>query len=288
MKDKINYRNHRKEILGFLKKNYCGKKHYKNFSIRQVPNTVETESRTFRATFTTDDKIFRAGFFFDYYEKLLINDQVPDVSRVDGIMPFLKDHRNAIDAQIGRVLSAERVDTGERIELQGVIQLSRSKDEQRDKQYLDILDRITRGEIGNLSIGYMVKAFEEIDIVNDDSPPTFQASEWELLEVSLVAVPADSNSFIRNIDGSLDFFENLKQNKNNQQQKGVKIMETEDKKGKPGVETNTRTVDDDKKSNSVDTGKVKDDATSAENERCRSIAAICKETGLDASEYLDK
>ena len=287
MKKKVSYLQNRKEILGFLKKNYTEAKHYKNFTLRQVPDTLEPESRTFRATFTTDDKIFRSGFFFDYYEKLLINDQIPNTERVNGIMPFLKDHRNSIDAQIGRVLSVERVDVGDRMELQGIIQIGRSKDEQKDKQYLDILDKISRGEIGNLSIGYMVRNFEEVDIVNDDSPPTFLMNDWELLEVSLVAVPADANSFIKNISGSLDFFENINKNKNNQQQKGVNIMKDKVEKDDPKVDPDKRTVTDDK-NKSVDTSKIKDDAANAENERCRQIMTICDQAGLKSQDYLDK
>ena len=291
MKTKLNYHQHRKEILSYLKKNFNGQKLYKNISLRQIPQTVEPESRTFRATFTTDDKIFRPGFFFDFYEKLLIDENIPDLNRVAGIMPFLKDHNNAIDSQIGRVLSADRVPLAERTELQGVVQISRSKDEQLDRQFLNILDRITRGEIGNLSIGYLVRSFEETDIVNDDSPPTFLVNDWELLEVSLVAVPADSNSFIRNIDGGVDFFENLKQNKNNKQTQGVKMgtKATDDKnknsansEGKEVLTVNQKSVDP------VDTGKIKDEAIDAENERCRQILTICSESGIDSEKYLDK
>ncbi|KJC37148.1 hypothetical protein UP09_28300 [Bradyrhizobium sp. LTSP885] len=66
---------------------------------------------------------------------------------------------------------------------------------------------VSRGEIAGISAGYRVEAWEIADaqgeVVNpnsmrwDDDDLTFTATRWELLEVSLVTVPADAGAGIR-------------------------------------------------------------------------------------------
>lgn len=64
-----------------------------------------------------------------------------------------------------------------------------------------------RGEIGAVSIGYQVRDWkifdadgDEVDPRNaryDDESLTFRAADWELLEASLCAVPADAQAVMR-------------------------------------------------------------------------------------------
>jgi phage head maturation protease len=72
---------------------------------------------------------------------------------------------------------------------------------------------VARGEIAGISAGYRVLDWEitngDGDVVdpdkqrlNLDDELTFTATRWELLEASLVAVPADGSAQIRSLSGS--------------------------------------------------------------------------------------
>jgi phage head maturation protease len=74
---------------------------------------------------------------------------------------------------------------------------------------------VARGEIAGISTGYRVAQWEvtdedgtEIDPdetrVSFDDDMTFTATRWELLEISLVSIPADSSAMIRSFGSSID------------------------------------------------------------------------------------
>jgi HK97 family phage prohead protease len=59
---------------------------------------------------------------------------------------------------------------------------------------------VARGELTGVSIGYRVSTWE-IQVTIDSDVETWRATRWELLEVSLVSVPADANAGIRAAGG---------------------------------------------------------------------------------------
>jgi phage head maturation protease len=72
---------------------------------------------------------------------------------------------------------------------------------------------VARGEIAGISAGYTVKEWEitdangnvldpEVQRINFDDDLTFTATRWELLECSLVSVPADSAAMVRSLGGN--------------------------------------------------------------------------------------
>jgi hypothetical protein len=70
---------------------------------------------------------------------------------------------------------------------------------------------VSRGTVRGISIGYRVDEWEVTDDEGDvvdpgrlrgDGEYTFTAKRWELLEVSLVSVPADPNAFVRSFGSS--------------------------------------------------------------------------------------
>jgi hypothetical protein len=73
---------------------------------------------------------------------------------------------------------------------------------------------VSRGTVRGVSIGYRVEQWEVTDTDGDIVDPsrlrwddqatcTYTAVRWELLEVSLVSVPADPNAFVRSLGWSL-------------------------------------------------------------------------------------
>lgn len=73
---------------------------------------------------------------------------------------------------------------------------------------------VARGEIAGISAGYRVEEWEITDSENnvvdpermrwDDDGLTFTATRWQLLEASLVAVPADGSAGIRLLGSGSD------------------------------------------------------------------------------------
>jgi hypothetical protein len=58
---------------------------------------------------------------------------------------------------------------------------------------------VARGELKGISIGYRVNTWTIIS--EEDGHETWRATRWELLEVSLVPVPADANAGVRAAGG---------------------------------------------------------------------------------------
>jgi phage head maturation protease len=77
---------------------------------------------------------------------------------------------------------------------------------------------VERGEVGAVSIGYKVTEWDIEDASGNSVDPedmlwdddlTFIASQWELLEASLVCVPADNLATIRSL-GRNDFISDIR------------------------------------------------------------------------------
>jgi phage head maturation protease len=74
----------------------------------------------------------------------------------------------------------------------------------------EAMGMVARGEISGISIGYIVDEWEitdskgriidpDVDRVTLDGSLTFTATRFQLLEASLVSVPADSEAIIRSL-----------------------------------------------------------------------------------------
>lgn len=108
-----------------------------------------------------------------------------------GSAPLLRDHNNSIKSQIGVIesasIGADRV---------GRARVRFGKSEDDEEIYQKVLD----GIISNVSVGYII---HEAKLISTDKKgvDTFRITDWEPLEISLVAVPADSTVGVgRSID----------------------------------------------------------------------------------------
>lgn len=145
--------------------------------------TYDSDSRTAEVVISTGARVRR---WFGY-EELAIGEGAVDLARVDLGQVRLLDHhdgsnRKSIlgtlemariegDALVGRVRFA---DTPEAREAEG---------------------QVARGELTGISAGYRITAFRLAGV--EDDVEIWRAERWELLEVSLVSVPADPHAGVR-------------------------------------------------------------------------------------------
>jgi HK97 family phage prohead protease len=163
---------------------------------RRAPSSAVTswnaEARTFEAVLSTGAAVERHDTRGAY-------DEVLDVraAQLPQSVPLLDSHaRDSIDRVIGTVANL-RVENGE---LRGLVTLSR-----HNPQALRIAGEISDGARYGVSIGYAVSRWA--DRTNGDRRERV-ASQWQLLEASLVAVPADPGCGLRGDDRGQDMNRN--------------------------------------------------------------------------------
>lgn len=149
---------------------------------------------TYNATARTVEAVFSAGTAVNRWygtEALTISEEAIDLTRVAaGLCPLLNSHNpRDLDAVLGRVLDA-RIESGQ---LVGTF-LFADTDAGRAAE-----GRVARGEVLGISVGYIVRTWTLTE--STDERDTWTATRWELLEVSLVAVPADPNAGVRSAPG---------------------------------------------------------------------------------------
>lgn len=151
--------------------------------------SVEAESydqaaRTVEAVLSVGAAVRR----YYFTEELEISPEAIDLGRVAaGVCPLLDTHNQyELNAVIGRI-SDVRIENGQ------LIGLLHFADSDRGRE---IEARVARGELRAISIGYHVTRWQMVE-VDDEDHATWRAVAWELLEASLVPVPADPNAVVR-------------------------------------------------------------------------------------------
>lgn len=157
--------------------------------------SFDSNARTFTAVISSGSAVKRRDPFDGslYNEALAVT---PSSVRLDrarsGVVPLLNSHRaSTLDDQIG-VVTDVRIEGGQ---LVADIRLSPSDAGKA------VAAAIEAGTPPNISIGYVVHNMTE-GVASRDAIPTHTATDWELLEVSLVPIPADPQTFIRSHKGN--------------------------------------------------------------------------------------
>lgn len=152
--------------------------------------SYDAEARTAQIVITTATPVRRFGMI----EILQIDAQAVDLSRVAlGQMKLLDSHQSgSIDYVLGDVTEAHI--EGDR--LVGTIRFAASPEGDEAAQ------RVSRGEITGISCGYQVRQWQRTAIDPDSDIETWTAVNWELLEVSLVSVPADKFAGVRQAESA--------------------------------------------------------------------------------------
>lgn len=142
------------------------------------------------------DAVLSAGTAVRRYyftEELEISTSAIDLGRVErGLCPLLDAHNQYSASGVGGNVSNVRIENGE---LVGTFTFG----ETELGQLLEGM--VARGELRGVSIGYRVTTWV-ITRTEDDGHETWRATAWELLEASLVPVPADPNAGIRSAPGN--------------------------------------------------------------------------------------
>lgn len=153
----------------------------------EVDRAEDGSLSTVHATFSSDApvRMFDWGRGEWVYEVLGHSDDEFDLGFMrSGKAPFLLDHDRDADSQIG-VVERAVVSNGRG---QAWLRLSRSARGQQIRQ--DIEDGIRT----NISVGYIVREAREVG--THEGLPLIRATMWEPKEISLVTIPADTNSQI--------------------------------------------------------------------------------------------
>ncbi|NYD88906.1 prohead protease/major capsid protein fusion protein [Sphingomonas melonis] len=158
-------------------------------SLTLAPDSYDAEAHTVEAVLSTGAAVAR----YYFTEELEISAEAIDLDRVaGGVCPLLDTHNQyEVGAQIGRVTSVRF----EGAQLIGTLQFDQTTTGQ------EIEARVARGELRAISIGYRVTRWQ-ITATDDNDNETWRAVAWELLEASLVPVPADPNAVVRSAPGT--------------------------------------------------------------------------------------
>jgi HK97 family phage prohead protease len=139
-----------------------------------------------------------------FIERLKISPEAVDLSRMSkGGLSVLDSHdQKGLANILGKVVSV-RFDDGALI---GKIKFSETPSGQQ------AMEMVGRGEVAGASIGYVVSKWElrdasgqildpDEDRIPMDGSVTATATRFEIVELSLVSVPADSDAIFRSLDG---------------------------------------------------------------------------------------
>jgi phage head maturation protease len=167
------------------------------------PTSYSSESRTVDAVISMGSPVVR----FYGTEKLRITPDAVIVDRVASSgVPVLDSHQQTgISNALGRITKVWFV----RSALMGTIAFNDTPEGRKAE------GMVARGEIAGISAGYTVREWEiadangkvldpDVQRINFDDDLTFTATRWELLECSLVSVPADSAAMVRSMGGGND------------------------------------------------------------------------------------
>lgn len=148
--------------------------------------TYDAETRSVEAVLSTGAAVERWGFI----EELEISEEAIDLGRVERGVACLLDTHNAweLNAVLGKISDA-RIENGELVARLTFGETDAAKQAE---------GMVARGEVKGISVGYRVTRWEiTVEAGDNKAKDTWRATGWELLEASLVPVPADVGAGVR-------------------------------------------------------------------------------------------
>jgi len=229
------------------------------------PGSVDIEQRTAELTWTTGAKGRRWSWDVgSYMEELDVREGAVRLDRLNNGAPLLNAHMSwELEDVIGVVESAW-IEGGE-----GRAVVRFSQREEADAIFRDVKDGILR----NISVGYAVHRYEVIEEA-DDKLPTYRATDWEPMELSIVPIGFDDGAKIRSAKTPADyqgrrFTTEFKQRSAEQPETVPTDPEEDDKM--PDVNS---AADEQRQA------EIRKEAAEAERKRCLTIKQMTRKVGL--------
>lgn len=139
---------------------------------------IDDDARTVSLAFSSETP-------YERYWGIEILDHAPSSIRLGRLKsggPLLIDHDNSIRSQIGVI---ESVEIGKDRVGRAVVRFGKDADSDA------IFQKVKDGIVANVSVGYMIHQAKMVETKDDIE--TYRVIDWEPLEISLVAVPADTS-----------------------------------------------------------------------------------------------
>ena len=157
------------------------------------PDGINREERTIEIVWTTGATVQRVRWEgwddrIEYDETLEVNERAARLERMNAGAPFLNSHRGwGLESVLGTVVPGSvRIEDGKGF---ATIRLTEAPD------VAPLVQRILEGTVRNVSVGYRVHRY---DITKAEGEREhWRAVDWEPLEASAVAIPADPGAQVR-------------------------------------------------------------------------------------------
>jgi hypothetical protein len=159
--------------------------------VRLLPASLAAETRTVEVVWSTGAEVRRTDPWTGkpYHERLSLEPGHVDLSRLESGAPLLDSHAAYSLAGIIGVVERAWIENGASgPEGRAVIRFSSRAEVE------PVWEDVRTGIIRHVSVGYRVRSFR---IEEDADPPVWRAVDWQPVELSLVAVPADPGAGMR-------------------------------------------------------------------------------------------
>lgn len=159
------------------------------FFDRAIPETIDDAERTVELVVSTGAKVTRRDWWTGrkYEEQLALDPDAVRLDRLNGGAPLLDSHNGYdLGSQIGVVEKAWLA----KGELRALVRFSKNN-EAAEPIWLDVKDGIIR----SVSVGYIVHRYTKEE--REEEVDLWTATDWEPVEVSMVAIPADPRAGVR-------------------------------------------------------------------------------------------
>lgn len=166
------------------------------------PESLNAEARTVEVVWTTGAVVRRVRWegwddLVEYDEELVVSEGAVRLERLNAGAPFLDSHSNyRLASVLGSVVPGSvRLEGGKGY---ATIQLTSAADVAGEVQ------RILEGTVRNVSVGYVVHRVEATK--EDGKREVWRCVDWEPMEISAVAIPADAGAQTRSAEADASVY----------------------------------------------------------------------------------
>lgn len=151
--------------------------------------SVAAQARTAEVTWSTGAGVTRFDWWTGerYIEELSLDPAHVRMGRMQAGAPVLAAHNQRDLAAVVGVVERATLEGGA-----GAATVRFADDEESDK----VFRKVQQGILRNISVGYIVHRYQKTDGANG-ALPVWRAIDWEPVEISIVAVPADAGAQVR-------------------------------------------------------------------------------------------